>query len=153
MARKIDKDLGFLELGRISALMDLMRARGVVAFRVRHGDEELEIRWPEPRAPVSPSQHRDDEDTPKPTPSHTLHAIISPAVGTYFASSEPGKAPFVHVGQVVAAGDIVCVVESMKLMNEIAAEVDGVVVELPIQNGGSVKAGEVVCLLRLDEER
>ena len=85
-------------------------------------------------------------------PSHaqTLHAVTSPTVGTYFASPEPGKPPFVEVGQRIEAGDVVCVVESMKLMNEIEADASGVVVELPIPNGGSVKAGEVVCLLRLD---
>jgi len=80
----------------------------------------------------------------------TLHAVISPTVGTYFASSEPGKPPFVSVGDRVVAGQVVCVVESMKLMNEITAEMDGVVEELPIENGGSVKAGQVVCLLQLD---
>jgi biotin carboxyl carrier protein len=142
---------GLLEERTIVRLMDLMRDRGVVAFRIRSGEQELEVRWPEQGNLASEEQaSEDDMEAPA---AQTLLAITSPTVGTYFASSEPGKPPFVSVGQRVEAGDVVCVVESMKLMNEIAAEAGGVVVELPVPNGGSIKAGEVVCLLRLDEER
>ncbi len=154
MAGELENPPWLLEPTRISSLMELMRARGVVAFRLRRGDEELEVRWPEPSAaqaglgPVA-----DLAEVPEFTPSQTLHAITSPSVGTYFASPEPGKPSFVEIGQRVSAGEVVCVVESMKLMNEVEADADGVVVELPIPNGGSVKAGEVVCLLRLDDDR
>jgi len=136
----------------LSSLMDLMQARGVIAFRLRSGDEEIEIRWPEAAAAPSPDGSAVATDEPAPAPSTTLHAVTSPSVGTYFSSPEPGKPAFVKLGQRVSAGDVVCVVESMKLMNEIEADADGVVVELPVPNGGSVKAGEVVCLLRLDDD-
>jgi biotin carboxyl carrier protein len=152
MAGTLERGKSLLEPAELAALMDSMRARGVVAFRVRRGDEEVEVRWPEvglapPPAGALP-MHGDEK-----TPTQTLHAITSPAVGTYFASPEPGKPAFVQLGQRVVAGEVVCVVESMKLMNEIEADTDGVVVELPVPNGGSVKAGEVVCLLRLDDDR
>jgi acetyl-CoA carboxylase biotin carboxyl carrier protein len=153
MASKIDKPAGLLEPEAMAALMDTMRARGVVAFRVRSGDEELEVRWPEPQQVPALAPTDQPPVVEAPTPTQTLHAITSPSVGTYFASPEPGKPAFVELGQRVTPGEVVCVVESMKLMNEIEADTVGVVVELPIQNGGSVKAGEVVCLLRLDDDR
>lgn len=153
MAAKIDMAFGLLEPEAMAALMDLMRAKGVVAFRVRRGEEELEVRWPEPHRAIVHAPGVEAPVSEEPTPTQTLHAITSPSVGTYFASPEPGRPAFVELGQRVAVGEVVCVVESMKLMNEIEADTDGVVVELPIQNGGSVKAGEVVCLLRLDDDR
>jgi acetyl-CoA carboxylase biotin carboxyl carrier protein len=152
MAGTIDDRPGLLTLERIASLMDFMRARGVVAFRVRQGEEELEIRWPDGSVEVGAVPLVEPTRATMSAPSQTFHAITSPAVGTYFASSEPGKPPFVQVGQHVTAGQVVCVVESMKLMNEIEADVDGVVTELPVPNGGSVKAGEVVCLVRLDPQ-
>ncbi len=153
MAEPLERSVELLTPERITALMDLMQSRGVVAFRVRIGDEELEIRWPEPRIARAIVGEVPEQALAEPSPTQTLHAITSPSVGTFFASPEPGKPAFVELGQRVSSGDVVCVVESMKLMNEIEADADGVVVELPIPNGGSVKAGEVVCLLRLDDDR
>jgi acetyl-CoA carboxylase biotin carboxyl carrier protein len=152
MAASIDERTGLLTRERISSLMDLMQARGVVAFRLRQGDEEIEIRWPEPERARAASLEPSAFEEPSPAPAQSYHAVTSPTVGTYFASSEPGKPAFVKLGQRVTAGQVLCVVESMKLMNEIEADVGGVIVELPIPNGGSVKAGEVVCLIRLEEQ-
>ncbi len=143
-----------LDPAHIARILDLMEARGVVAFRVRSGDQELEVRWPETKTSRKPLRDEElDESVEEEPPVLELCAVTSPTVGTYFASPEPGKLPFVQVGDRVSAGQTLCVVESMKLMNEIAADVDGVVEELPVQNGGSVKAGEVVCLLRVVAER
>jgi len=143
-----------LDPAHLAAVMDMMRRRGVISFRLRSGDQEVEVHWPAPpttpqaRAEASePSEHGSDDA------QGTLHAILSPTVGTYFESSEPGRAPFVRVGDRVTAGQTVCVVESMKLMSEIASDVDGVVVDLPVPNGGSVKAGQLLGLIRLDGER
>jgi len=152
MAESLTHTKGLTSPETLSSLMDLMQARGVIAFRLRSGDEEIEIRWPEASAVPSPGAPAPAANEPVPAPSTTLHAVTSPSVGTYFASPEPGKPAFVKLGQRVSAGEVVCVVESMKLMNEIEADVDGVVFELPVPNGGSVQAGEVVCLLRLDDD-
>ena len=61
-------------------------------------------------------------------------AVLSPLVGTYFASPAPDKPPFVHVGDAVKAGQVLCIVEAMKVMNEITAEKDGVVTALLVEN-------------------
>ncbi|MFH1467264.1 MAG: biotin/lipoyl-containing protein [Pseudomonadota bacterium] len=145
--------MALLDPASMESLMSRMRRHGVVSFRVRDGDQELEVHWPA-AAPGAVAEHVEvevEEDWSG-TPG-TLHAILSPTVGTYFSSSEPGKAPFVQIGQRVMVGQTICVVESMKLMSEIVSDVDGVIQELPVPNGGSVKAGQVLGLVRLDHER
>jgi acetyl-CoA carboxylase biotin carboxyl carrier protein len=145
--------MALLDPASLESLICRMRRHGVASFRVRDGDQELEVQWPASasRAPAeaAPTLVDGEEDAP----GGTLHAILSPAVGTYFSSSEPGKAPFVQVGQRVSVGQTICVVESMKLMSEIVSDVAGVIVELPVPNGGSVAAGQVLGLVRLDSER
>ncbi len=71
-----------------------------------------------------------------------LAIVKSPIVGTFFRSSEPGAASFVEVGDVVKKGQVLCIIEAMKLMNEIEAEVSGTVIECFAQNGKSVEFGQ-----------
>jgi acetyl-CoA carboxylase biotin carboxyl carrier protein len=145
--------MALLDPANLDSLMDRMRRQGVASFRVRDGDQELEVHWP-----VVPA--RAPSEVGSPVAGHveaargdTLHAILSPTVGTYFSSSEPGKAPFVQIGQRVSVGQTICLVESMKLMSEIVSDVDGVIEDLPVPNGGSVQAGQVLGLVRIDGER
>ena len=73
-------------------------------------------------------------------PCENVHIIFSPIVGIYYESSSPGKPSFVQVGQHVKKGDVLCVLEAMKIMNEIIAEVDGIVTEIFVSNGSMVEA-------------
>ena len=77
-------------------------------------------------------------DTPKGTP------ITSPMVGAFYAAPSPGSEPYVKVGDVVKAGQVVCIVEAMKLMNEIESEVAGKVVQICVEDGQSVEYGQVL---------
>ena len=77
-------------------------------------------------------------DTPKGTP------ITSPMVGAFYAAPSPGSEPYVKVGDVVKAGQVVCIVEAMKLMNEIESEVSGKVVQICVEYGQSVEYGQVL---------
>ena len=77
-------------------------------------------------------------DTPKGTP------ITSPMVGAFYAAPSPGSEPYVKVGDVVKAGQVVCIVEAMKLMNEIESEVSGKVVQICVEDGQSVEYGHVL---------
>ena len=70
--------------------------------------------------------------------------ITSPMVGTFYAASSPEAAPFVEVGKTVAKGDTVCIIEAMKLMNEIEAEVSGKITEICVKNGDPVEFGQVL---------
>ena len=82
-----------------------------------------------------------------PPPSHLLE-IKSPMVGTYYQSPEPGAQAYVKVGSRVTAGQVVCIIEAMKIMNEIESEVAGVVKEVSVQNAQPVEFGQV--LFRVD---
>lgn len=78
------------------------------------------------------------EDAPKGTP------ITSPMVGTYYSAPSPGAKPFVTVGSSISAGQVVCIVEAMKLMNEIEAEVSGKVTKICVEDGQAVEYGQVL---------
>jgi acetyl-CoA carboxylase biotin carboxyl carrier protein len=71
-----------------------------------------------------------------------LAIVKSPIVGTFFRQSEPGAAPFADVGQAVKKGQVLCIIEAMKLMNEINAECDGEIVKVYVENGQAVQYGE-----------
>ena len=83
-----------------------------------------------------------------PAPASTLKEIKSPMVGTYYAAPEPGAEPYVRVGSRVGAGQTVCIVEAMKIMNEIEAEFGGVVREVLVEDATPVEFGQV--LFRID---
>ncbi|MCC7499050.1 MAG: acetyl-CoA carboxylase biotin carboxyl carrier protein [Bryobacterales bacterium] len=78
----------------------------------------------------------------------TLKLITSPIVGTFYESSGPGAPPFVQVGDVIEPGKVVCIIESMKLMNEIEAEFGGTIVSKLIENGKPVEYGEALFAVR-----
>ncbi|MFD7523834.1 MULTISPECIES: acetyl-CoA carboxylase biotin carboxyl carrier protein [Paenibacillus] len=78
----------------------------------------------------------------------TLHKIVSPMVGTFYQASSPGSAPFVSKGSNVNEKSVVCIVEAMKLMNEIEAEVKGEIVEILVENGQLVEYGQPLFLVK-----
>jgi len=86
------------------------------------------------------------EEVPKPE-NPNLKEISSPMVGTFYRAPSPEAPPFVDVGQVVEVGQVVCIVEAMKLMNEIKSEVRGKVVEIPIENAQPVEFGQTLFLV------
>ena len=77
-----------------------------------------------------------------------LAMVTSPIVGTFYRASEPGAPPFVEKGARVKKGQVLCIIEAMKLMNEIEAEIDGEVVEICVQNAQPVEFGEVLFRIR-----
>lgn len=87
-------------------------------------------------APVAAEEKK--ADAPKGTP------ITSPMVGVFYAASSPGAKPFVEVGSTISAGQTVCIIEAMKLMNEIEAEVSGKVTQICVKDGEAVEYGQVL---------
>ena len=85
---------------------------------------------------------------PAPPPASNLVEIKSPMVGTFYASPEPGAAPYVKVGSRVAQGQVVCIIEAMKIMNEIEAEVSGMIREVLVDSAHPVEFGQP--LFRVD---
>lgn len=78
---------------------------------------------------------------------NSYHKISSPMVGTFYRSSSPEAEPFVNVGDTVKKGDVLCIIEAMKMLNEIQADVSGTIKEIPIQNGEMVDYGKVLFLI------
>jgi len=87
---------------------------------------------------------------PAAAPATPLHVVASPIVGTFYASPSPDSPPFVKVGDAVRKGQVVCIVEAMKLMNEIEADADGVIAEIYPKNAQPVEYGEPLFGLRAD---
>jgi len=77
-----------------------------------------------------------------------LAVVKSPIVGTFYRSSEPGSASFVDIGSTVKKGDVLCIIEAMKLMNEIDSEYDGEIVNIYVENGQAVQYGERLFAIR-----
>ena len=101
-----------------------------------------------PRAPAGAAATGSPVAAPTPAaPSHLVE-IKSPMVGTYYSAPEPGAEPYVKVGSRVATGQVVCIIEAMKIMNEIESEVAGVVREVLVENAQPVEFGQL--LFRVD---
>lgn len=83
-------------------------------------------------------------------PEENLHEITSPMVGTFYASPSPDAEPYVKVGSKVKSDSVVCIVEAMKLFNEIEADVDGEIVEILVKNGQLVEFGQPLFLVKVD---
>ncbi|OAB46399.1 acetyl-CoA carboxylase biotin carboxyl carrier protein [Paenibacillus antarcticus] len=113
-----------------------------------------------PTAPlhVQPMMHSIDQGTDRsvtdqstPTDlSSTLHKIVSPMVGTFYRSASPDDAPFVSSGDKVDLKSTVCIIEAMKLMNELEAEIKGQIVEVLVENGQLVEYGQPLFLVKTD---
>jgi acetyl-CoA carboxylase biotin carboxyl carrier protein len=100
-----------------------------------------------PAAPAAPSQPAEAPPKTEPARSNLLE-VKSPMVGTYYSAPEPGAKPYLSVGDRISKGQILCIIEAMKIMNEIESEFDGVVKEILAQNAHPVEYGQV--LLRID---
>jgi len=105
---------------------------------------EILIAAPQSASPgtPSPAAAKEKEVPVETSRSDDIHVVKSPIVGTFYASANPGAAPFVTVGSHVDAGQVLCIIEAMKLMNEIETDVAGDVVRIFVENGHPVEYGE-----------
>jgi acetyl-CoA carboxylase biotin carboxyl carrier protein len=123
-------------------------------IRRGHQDEpQVRLEAPGPAAvPATPPVAVPAETTPVPAAApeadQDLHEVKSPIVGTFYRAPSPQADPFVETGSVVRKGQVLCIVEAMKLMNEIESDVDGEVVNILVANGQPVEYGEALFHLR-----
>jgi acetyl-CoA carboxylase biotin carboxyl carrier protein len=101
-----------------------------------------------PAAPAAPAGAAPAAPSAAPAPPSALLEIKSPMVGTFYKAPEPGAEPYVKVGTRVTQGQVVCIIEAMKIMNEIEAEVQGAIREVCVENAQPVEFGQV--LFRVD---
>ena len=102
-----------------------------------------------PASTSAPQVGESAQEAEKPAPQEEdLHSVTSPMVGTFYASSSPAADPLVSQGDQVVAGQTVCIIEAMKIMNEIEADIDGEVVEIAVDNGAPVEFNQPLVLIR-----
>lgn len=150
-----------MDLKEIKAIIDLMKKNDLAVFKLeREGFKlELEVHRPSPpvAAPgyphvVAPSTHPSTTGVVRPsTPgqavsqaAETDKEIVSPMVGTFYRAPSPDSAPYVRVGKEVTEETVVCIIEAMKVMNEIKAEVSGSILEILVENGTPVQFGQAL---------
>jgi len=152
-----------LELKDIKPIIDLMKKNELAVFKLEKEGFKLELEAHRPAAPVSapgvasgvvgPLGTTSTVVTPIPavvTPESKvqLKEIVSPMVGTFYRAPSPDSAPYVQVGQEVTEESVVCIIEAMKVMNEIKAEARGLVVETLVENGTPVQFGQPLFRLK-----
>jgi acetyl-CoA carboxylase biotin carboxyl carrier protein len=149
-----------MTLEEIRELIELVKETGVAELEVQRGDNRVRIRlssslehhsaptpvYSAPAVPAAAPVKPDHAGPPGPDPNVML--VKSPIVGTFYESSAPGIPPFVRVGERVQPGKVLCIIESMKLMNEIEAEVAGVIESKLVPNGQPVEYGEALFAIR-----
>lgn len=114
-------------------------AHGNYAFRAQHATPEILVASP---APISPAPAAVSPQPAVAESTADLHVIKSPIVGTFYSSPSPGANSFIRIGDHVNAGQVLCIIEAMKLMNEIEADVAGEVMRIFVENGQPVEYGE-----------
>ncbi|MGD0365311.1 MAG: acetyl-CoA carboxylase biotin carboxyl carrier protein [Bryobacteraceae bacterium] len=157
----VDEIRELINLATDTGIDELEVQRGDNRVRIRRsiaGHRELVLAQPAaqpaaaPRAeasPAPPSAPPHAKEAPKePGADPNLQLVRSPIVGTFYESSAPGSPPFVRVGERVQPGKVLCIIESMKLMNEIEAEVSGIVESKLVMNGQPVEYGEALFAIR-----
>ena len=155
-----------MDLRKLKKLIDLVEESGIAEIEVTEGEEKVRITRttaaaapvyaaPAPAAaapvaaPATPAAATPAAAAPAATPAtrDLSNAQKSPMVGTFYRAPGPNAAAFVEVGQQVKAGDTLCIIEAMKLMNEIEAEKSGVVKEILVENGTPVEYGEPLFII------
>jgi acetyl-CoA carboxylase biotin carboxyl carrier protein len=157
----------------LKELIDLIIDKGITEFELERGDVKVRIKRggestnplpdaryyavhgappPAPELGVSPVVPAGPASAPAPPPAteslEDLHMVRSPIVGTFYESPSPGSPPFVKPGDTVSLGQVLCIVEAMKLMNEIESDVAGEVVKKLVANGQPIEYGQELFAIR-----
>jgi len=145
-----------LELKDIKALIDLMKKNDLSVFKMENEGFKITLKKggivqqvsyaaaPAPAAPsATPAAPVASAASPEAKPA-AGKTINSPTVGTFYRSSSPDAPPFVNVGDTVTADSVVCIIEAMKVMNEIKSEISGTVIEILAENGKPVQFGQAL---------
>jgi acetyl-CoA carboxylase biotin carboxyl carrier protein len=148
-----------LELKDIKAVIDLMRKNDLSVFEMEKDGFKLKLQKgagdqtvfaAPPAASTAPAAPSSTTAPPPPEPEkgQGLKDILSPMVGTFYRASSPESPPFVDVGKEVMEETVVCIIEAMKVMNEIKAEMKGVIAEVVAEGGKPVQFGQVLFRVR-----
>ncbi len=153
-----------IDFNEIRELLNAISQADIAEFSLKSDQFELTVRKglvsapsetqppPQPtQAPATAPSSSAEESTPPPTTDKSQwEAITSPIVGTFYEAPAPGEPPFVKVGDHIQVNQTVCIVEAMKIMNEIEAEVSGEVMEIAVENGEPVEFGQALIRVKPD---
>ena len=156
-----------MNLKELKELIDLFTAKeSIEELEVEKSGVRLKLKRPSPNGqvvhaapavthiaapatdPILPSPRTISAGDPPPQPADDLFYVKAPIVGTFYKASNPTAAPFVNVGDFVEKGTVLCIVEAMKLMNEIEAEVAGQVTTIFVENGNPVEYGQKLVAIK-----
>ncbi|MBI5912067.1 MAG: acetyl-CoA carboxylase biotin carboxyl carrier protein [Betaproteobacteria bacterium] len=145
-----------MDLRKLKKLIDLVQESGISELEVTEGEEKVKI----VKSGGSAIAYSAPAPTLAPTPAPVLtptsavaavasqgHVVKSPMVGTFYRSPSPGAKTFVEVGDTVKSGDTICIIEAMKLLNEIECDKDGVIKAILVENGQPVEYGEPLVVI------
>ena len=143
-----------MDLRKLKTLIELVETSGIGELEIQEGEERVRItRAAPPAFPAvtthvtgTPSGGGASAVAPAP-PEPEGHILKSPMVGTFYRAATPGAKAFVDVGDAVETGDTLCIIEAMKLMNEIEADASGIVKEILVENGQPVEFGQPLILI------
>ncbi|WP_287880759.1 acetyl-CoA carboxylase biotin carboxyl carrier protein [Aquitalea sp.] len=152
-----------MDLRKLKKLIDLVEESGIAELEVTEGEEKVritrvsantqQIAYAQPmmqmpmQAPMAAPAAAAPAAAEAPAAANNANALKSPMVGTFYRSASPGSKAFVEVGQSVNAGDTLCIIEAMKLMNEIEADRSGVVKAVLAEDGQPVEYGEPLFII------
>jgi len=156
------------DLKKIKKLIEIMKENDLVEIEIKHDDDKIFLKRAQPQqptigipmmrpepgvAPVSPEsiEAASQSSGPQAVPGEEdLVEIKSPIVGTFYATPSPDSGPYVDIDTEVGPQTVVCIIEAMKVMNEIKAETSGTIVEIRVTNGQAVEYGQVLFKVRPD---
>ena len=145
-----------MDIRKIKKLIDLIQESDVAEIEIHEGEESVRIsrNGTAPVMMAAPAAVAAPVAAPAapaveaaPAETNTANAVKSPMVGTFYRSSSPETASFVEVGQTVAAGDIICIIEAMKMFNQIEADRSGTVKSILVENGHPVEFDEPLIII------
>ena len=138
-----------MELETLFQLMDRFSRSDLSALEWRQGEDAVVLKREMTAAPAAVPAVQASVPSSNAAPAEDdAELVTAPIVGTYYAAASPDEAPFVKVGQKVNKGDVLCIIEAMKMMSEITAQYDGVVAEILAENGQAVGFGAPLLRLR-----
>ncbi|HEX5419448.1 MAG TPA: acetyl-CoA carboxylase biotin carboxyl carrier protein [Gammaproteobacteria bacterium] len=150
-----------MDIRKVKKLIELLEESGIAEIEISEGEESVRIsRYPHPGfmsfAPPAPAPvpaaapaHAalPEPAAPRREPAAAGHSITAPMVGTYYSSPSPGSKSFVEIGSQVSSGDTVCIIEAMKMMNQIESDVAGRIVSILVENGDPVEFGQPLFII------
>ena len=141
-----------MDLRKIKKLIEMLQESDLNEIEVKEGEESVRINrkkevhvssMPQVAMNTPVQEQQISQPTAQEIPSDLI-SVKSPMVGTFYRSPAPGKPPFIEIGQKISVGDVVCIVEAMKMMNQVKSDVEGIVKEIHIQDGQAVEFDQIL---------